>query len=59
MLEMFLKIVLFISEMYRRINGRRVRVEMSSGKSRWGSRGPPTRRGGGGRGNREERRRSR
>ncbi|XP_022298419.2 RNA-binding protein 1-like [Crassostrea virginica] len=42
-----------------RINGRRVRVEMSSGKSRWGSRGPPTRRGGGGRGNREERRRSR
>ncbi|KAK6191782.1 hypothetical protein SNE40_003378 [Patella caerulea] len=30
-----------------RINGRRVRVEMSSGKSRWGSRGPPVRRGGG------------
>ena len=56
---MFLIIVLYISEMYRRINGRRVRVEMSSGKSRWGSRGPPTRRGGGGRGNREERRRSR
>ncbi|XP_046335717.2 serine/arginine-rich splicing factor 3-like isoform X4 [Haliotis rufescens] len=24
-----------------RMNGRRVRVEMSSGKSRWGSRGPP------------------
>ncbi|XP_048730183.1 serine/arginine-rich splicing factor 3 isoform X1 [Ostrea edulis] len=42
-----------------RINGRRVRVEMSSGKSRWGSRGPPTRRGGGGRSNRDERRRSR
>ncbi|KAK3103733.1 hypothetical protein FSP39_021449 [Pinctada imbricata] len=31
----------------RRINGRRVRVEMSSGKSRWGRGGPPTRRGGG------------
>ncbi|KAL3841901.1 hypothetical protein ACJMK2_019992 [Sinanodonta woodiana] len=31
-----------------RINGRRVRVEMSSGKSRWGSRGPPTARRGGG-----------
>ncbi|XP_061180851.1 serine/arginine-rich splicing factor 3-like isoform X1 [Saccostrea cucullata] len=43
-----------------RINGRRVRVEMSSGKSRWGSRGPPTRRGGGGgRSYRDERRRSR
>jgi len=24
-----------------RINGRRARVELSSGKSRWGSRGPP------------------
>ncbi|XP_011423091.1 RNA-binding protein 1-like [Crassostrea angulata] len=42
-----------------RVNGRRVRVEMSSGKSRWGSRGPPTRRGGGGRGSRDDRRRSR
>ncbi|XP_064602701.1 RNA-binding protein 1-like isoform X2 [Liolophura sinensis] len=31
-----------------RINGRRVKVEMSSGKSRWGSRGPPVRRGYGG-----------
>ncbi|XP_046573772.1 serine/arginine-rich splicing factor 3-like isoform X2 [Haliotis rubra] len=29
-----------------RLNGRRVRVEMSSGKSRWGSRGPPVRRQG-------------
>ncbi|XP_052800712.1 serine/arginine-rich splicing factor 3-like [Mya arenaria] len=28
-----------------RINGRRARVEMSSGKSRWGSQGPPPRRG--------------
>ena len=29
------------------MNGRRVRVEPSSGKSRWGRGGPPTRRGGG------------
>jgi len=25
-----------------KINGRRARVEMSSGRSRWGNRGPPT-----------------
>ncbi|XP_041366216.1 serine/arginine-rich splicing factor 3-like [Gigantopelta aegis] len=31
----------------QRVNGRRVRVEMSSGKSRWGSRGPPPTRVGG------------
>ncbi|XP_060583482.1 RNA-binding protein 1-like [Ruditapes philippinarum] len=36
-----------------RINGRRARVEMSSGKSRWGSRGPPRRGGGGFRGGRD------
>ncbi|XP_052066486.1 RNA-binding protein 1-like isoform X2 [Mytilus californianus] len=29
-----------------RVNGRRVRVEMSSGKSRWGKDGPPKRGGG-------------
>lgn len=35
---------------FRRINGRRVRVEPSNGKSRWGRGGPPRRggRGGGG-----------
>lgn len=31
-----------------RINGKKVKVEMSSGKSRWGNSGPPRRGGGGG-----------
>lgn len=44
---------------YRRVNGRRVRVEMLLGKLRWGFRGFFIRRGGGGRGSRDDRRRFR
>ena len=40
-----IKILIFLN--LRKMNGRRVRVEPSSGRTRWGPGGPPTRRGGG------------